>query len=214
MADSLDEMLTRVVQTLVDKNFKIRSANAEEGDAERTVELRIEQKIDHDLLTRARDTESELETVLFLSFEIEFQLRQFLQRIIGTNLSGDFAALTRRLEAIRHPENLYEIVNGFAKLRNRFAHSKNAKLDDKECQKILEEIYAYPPPSIHGTPIDSVKNAIDSESIAISELKGLDKLSLYGQVTAIYLAAADHFFTYPAPHRKFTIQTKKNVGFK
>ncbi len=202
MSDEVDQFLNELKERLGLRGFKTVGAGEGLNGGAREIRVTMDRTIDQRILNDALSSNDELKVVLFYAMEIELQLNDFLEAT-GLSAPRDFGAGCLKLEALRFDNGVFEIVDGFRRLRNKFAHKKDASLNNHK--EILSSIFDQPLPNFQDTPVVNVRGPENASSIPIADLPPIHRLAVYGDLTLLFLAAANQFFDFPKPFQKVVL---------
>jgi hypothetical protein len=163
------------------------------------------------LIERAVEAKDEATTILLLALEIEHQISLLLEHVLGVkNNARDLNTLVLMLKTLRFENDVFQVVDGFRRLRNKFAHDKNAKIS--LYTDITNSIFSCKIPS--PTEDDIEKISEDNKIYRISELEALPRLFVYAHVTIIFLATASQIYAFPRPKKRIAVSSKKLPDLK
>ena len=180
------------------------------GGAER-VELRMKRSVDYELINRAMEANDHVTTILLLTLEIEHQTALLIEGIIGSKSeANNLNTLVLMLKSIRFDNDIYRVVDGFRRLRNKFAHEKAASLDAHAA--IVNSIFACRPPSPTEDEIVTVSDG--KTSYRLDELPTINRLAVYANLAIIFLATAEQIYRFPTPTKRIAVSAKKLPDLK
>src|SRR5690606_28754641 len=120
--NSVDDAINKLLKEHGIEDVVIEGMGDGPNGGARSVGLYLHQATDQKLIERAVKASDEATTILLLALEIEHQLSQLLENIIGTkNNARDLNTLVLMLKALRFENDIFQVVDGFRRLRNKFA---------------------------------------------------------------------------------------------
>ncbi|GIL00451.1 MAG: hypothetical protein BroJett030_03500 [Alphaproteobacteria bacterium] len=202
-ADELDKDFNELLNTQGFGFLKVEGVGKGKKGAFASVTLKLDRSIDAKLLERAIQANDEVTTILLFGLEIEHQLSLFLTGLIGKlPENANFHTLTLLLKGVRFDNDIYTVVDGFRRLRNKFAHDKGASL--VQCTKIVDAILQCEPP----TPMDQPLNRVNNQDI--SAYPTISKLAIFANLAVLFLASATQIYSFPKPVKRVLLTTSKS----
>lgn len=209
MSKVTDEQVNEFLKSKGYGNVEVEGVGEGKGGKINNITINIDHAIDNALLKRAIAANEVGTSVLLWNLEIEHQLRLFLKGYAGLSSrdTNNYNTLVLMLKACRFDNDIYQIVNNFRKLRNKFAHEKDASLEKND--DILRSIFSCDPPSPTTDKVDVVDDFKGNKS-RLKDLEPFSKLSIYANFVVIFLATASKVYDFPKPYRKLVISTTKS----
>jgi hypothetical protein len=211
MPKATDDAINKLLKEQGLEDVVIEGVGEGKNGGARSVGIHLRQATDQKLIERALNANDEGTTILLLTLEIEHQLSLLLESITGSkNNARDLNSLVLMLKVLRFENDIFQIVDGFRRLRNKFAHEKNATLS--QYQDITNSIFSCKIPS----PTEDIVEKISEgeKYYLISELDTLPRLSIYANVTIIFIAAASQIYTFPKPRKRIVVSSQKLPDLK
>ena len=197
MADQFDAVINRLLEQFGIRGVKVVGAGTGAHGGAEAVHISVEQSIDQSTIDRALAANDQVAMVILLNLEIEHQLNGFFRTLLGEpKFKARYDTLISMLRALRFENGLYDIVDGFRKLRNKFAHEK-ADLGD--CVETLDQIFAAELPTLTGSKVLGV------EGVSFADLPTIVRLHAYARLTILFLAGANQMYSFQKPGRRFQV---------
>ncbi|MDR3473844.1 MAG: hypothetical protein P4M09_19480 [Devosia sp.] len=164
------------------------------------IKLVMKRSVDQQLIARAIDANDHAATIILLNLEIEQQLIGFFEEIYGSkDFPKKYDALIVMLKAMRFDNDVHKIVDGFRRLRNKFAHEKGTDLGN--CVDILDRIFSCQLPTFLEKKTESIVDE-EGRSIRIADLPSINRLFVYANLTLIFLATVNQVYDFPRPRQR------------
>ncbi len=210
MAKEHDQIINAFLAQKGLDNLNVQGVGEGMGGGTKTVEFRSKKSIDQEILNRALRSNDDTSFVLLLSLEIEQQTAFFIESMLNEDAINveNFSTLCQMLRVFRFDNDIYKIVNGFRKLRNKFAHNKDASLDKH--RSLLDEIFSFEPPSPTMDKIEYISD--EGGRYKISDLPNREKLYAYANLCVIFLAVAPEIYEFGKPRKRIEIKFNGEKG--
>jgi len=204
MSDKSDDAINKILKSKGFEGLSVEGVGKGEHGGIETAKIVLNGSIDNDILEKALLSKDELMTVLLLSFEIELQLSNFLEDLFGEPQGGlSFHGLVSNLKACRFENDIVTIVDSFRKLRNKFAHEKNASLEKHKV--IVDSIFNCKFPSPTEYEVTTIKYSEGAEGVKIEDLPIIERLVVFANGAILFLAVANQIFNFPRPSKRVAI---------
>lgn len=202
MSEEADKAVNDFLKSSGFGDLKVSGVGNTSDRVER-VEITLKRNIDQALLQRAMKASDEATTVLLWALEIEYQLSLFLAELIGQKIrdSNNLNSLVLMLRACRFETDIVQVVDGFRRLRNKFAHEKDASLEKHS--DITDGIFACKVPTLMEQILDTVSDGKSPRKV--SDLPTLERLAIYAECTVLFLAGASQVYSFPKPTKRIVL---------